>query len=405
MFDIVVVGAGQAGLATSRELSRRGLEHVVLERARVGQSWRGRWESFCLVTPNWSMRLPDQPYDGADPNGFDPRDDIVGFLERYAARFELPVQEGVDVSSLEPRNDSFRLETSTGPMDARTVVLTTGAYQRPHRPAKASTLPAGILQIDVEGYRTPEALPNGPVLVVGSGQSGCQIAEELAEAGRDVYLACGRAPWLPRRPGEHDLTWWLNESGYLEATVESLPEPSARLWANVLASGRRGGHDLHLRTLHELGVALLGHFAGADGNRVRFEPDLHDSLAWGDERYRMLIGIFSDFADRSGIARPPLLETPPLDHDPPQTLDLKGFGAVIFAGGFRPDYDSWVRVPGAFDGLGFPIHDECESRVAPGLYFVGVHFLRKRKSSIFLGAGEDAAIVAERIAAGRRSPS
>jgi putative flavoprotein involved in K+ transport len=177
------------------------------------------------------------------------------------------------------------------------------------------------------------------------------------------------------------------------------------LWANVLASGRRGGHDLHLRTLHELGVALLGHFAGADGNRARFEPDLHDSLAWGDERYRTLIGIFSDFADRSGIARPPLLETPPLDHDPPQTLDLKGFGAVIFAGGFRPDYDSWVRVPGAFDGLGFPIHDECESRVAPGLYFVGVHFLRKRKSSIFLGAGEDAAIVAERIAAGRRSPS
>ena len=206
MFNIVVVGAGQAGLATSRELSRRGLEHVVLERDRVGQSWRGRWESFCLVTPNWSMQLPDQPYDGADPDGFDPRDDIVGFLERYAARFKLPVQEGVDVSSLEPRNDSFRLETSTGPMDARTVVLTTGAYQRPYRPAKASTLPAGVLQVDVEGYRTPEALPNGGVLVVGSGQSGCQIAEELAEAGRDVYLACGRAPWLPRRPGEHDLS-------------------------------------------------------------------------------------------------------------------------------------------------------------------------------------------------------
>ncbi len=302
---------------------------------------------------------------------------------------------------LEPRNDSFRLETSTGPIDARTVVLTTGAYQRPYRPAKASTLPTGILQIDVAGYRTPEALPDGPVLVVGSGQSGCQIAEELAEAGRDVYLACGRAPWLPRRPGEHDLTWWLNQSGYLEGTVESLPEPSARLWANVLASGRRGGHDLHLRTLHELGVVLLGHFAGADGNRARFEPDLHESLAWGDERYRTLIGIFSDFADRSGIARPPLLETPPLDHDPPQTLDLKGFGAVIFTGGFRPDYESWVRVPGAFDGLGFPIHDECESRVASGLHFVGVHFLRKRKSSIFLGAGEDAAIVAEKIAAGR----
>ena len=396
--SVVVVGAGQAGLATSRELSRRGLKHVVLERGRVGQTWRGRWDSFCLVTPNWSMQLPDQPYDGANPDGFDPRDDIVGFLERYATRFDVPVREGVDVRSLEPRDDGFRLETSTGPMDASVVVLTTGAYQRPYRPAAASTLPADVLQLDVEEYKSPGALPDGPVLVVGSGQSGCQIAEELAEGGRDVYLACGRAPWLPRRPGEHDLTWWLNESGYLEGTVESLPEPGARLWANVLASGRRGGHDLHLRTLHELGVVLLGHFAGADGTRARFEQDLHESLAWGDERYGMLIGIFAEFAEKSGIPKPELLETPPLDHDPPETLDLKGFGAVVFGGGFRPDYASWVQVPGAFDELGFPIHHECESRAASGLYFVGVHFLRKRKSSIFLGVGEDAAVVADAIA-------
>jgi putative flavoprotein involved in K+ transport len=344
------------------------------------------------------MQLPDQPYDGANPDGFDPRDDIVGFLERYATRFEIPVREGVDVRSLEERGDGFRLETSTGPIDASVVVLTTGAYQRPYRPAAASTLPADVLQLDVEGYESPGALPDGPVLVVGSGQSGCQIAEELAEAGRDVYLACGRAPWLPRRPGGLDLTWWLNESGYLEGTVESLPEPGARLWANVLASGRRGGHDLHLRTLNELGVVLLGHFAGADGARARFERDLHESLAWGDERYRMLIGIFTEFAEKSGIPKPELLETPPLDHDPPETLDLKGFGAVVFGGGFRPDYASWVRVPGAFDEVGFPIHDGCESRAASGLYFVGVHFLRKRKSSIFLGVGEDAAVVADAIA-------
>jgi putative flavoprotein involved in K+ transport len=400
--QVVVIGGGQAGLAVSRELTEAGMSHVVLERGSVGQTWRDRWESFCLVTPNWSMRLPGQPYDGEDPDAFDPRDDIVAFLERYASKCGTPIHEGVDVRLLDRLPDGgFRLQTSVDEIEADTVVLATGAYQRPHRPAGSEALPDDLLQIDVEGYTAPGALPDGPALVVGSGQSGCQIAEELHDAGREVFLSCGRAPWAARRIGDRDLVWWLEESGFFSAPVESLPDPSARLFANVLCSGHDGGHDLNPRTLDRAGVRLLGHFAGADGRTAKFRPDLAESIAWGDERHAQLRDVFTTFAAKQGLAAPEMPDPPPLDADRPEELDLSGFGAVIFAGGFRPDYGSWVDIPGAFDELGFPIHEDGASTVAPGLFFVGVHFLRTRKSSLFLGVGDDATIVAEGIAATR----
>jgi putative flavoprotein involved in K+ transport len=399
--EVVIVGAGQAGLATSHELAERGVEHVVLERGRVGETWRGRWESFCLVTPNWSMQLPGQPYDGSDPDAFDHRDEIVGFLERYANRNDAPVEEGVQVTALDPlESEGLRLTTSRGELEADSVVLCTGAYQKPHRPPVAASLPADLLQIDVEDYSRPGALPEGPVLLVGSGQSGCQIAEELQEAGREVFLSCGRAPWVPRRIGEHDAVWWAKESGFLSTPVSALPDPSARLFGNVLISGRDGGHDLNLRTLRDKGVTLLGHFAGAEGRDARFLPDLEGSIEWGDERHRELRKLFTEFAAEQGISPPEMPDPEPLGVKPRELLDLRGFGAVIFSSGFRPDYRSWVNVAGGFDELGFPLHDEGASTAAPGLFFVGVHFLRTRKSSIFLGVGEDARIVAETIAAG-----
>jgi putative flavoprotein involved in K+ transport len=398
--SVVVVGGGQAGLAVSRELAQAGVSHVVLERGSVGQTWRDRWESFCLVTPNWSMQLPGKPYDGEDPDGFDPRDDIVAFLERYASECDTPIREGVDVRSLDRLPDGgFRLQTSADEIVADAVVVATGAYQRPHRPAGSEALPDDLLQIDVEGYTAPGALPNGPVLVVGSGQSGCQIAEELHDAGREVFLSCGRAPWAARRIGDRDLVWWLEESGFFSAPVESLPDPSARLFANVLSSGHHGGHDLHLRTLDRLGVGLLGHFAGANNRTARFEPDLAETIAWSDDRHAQLRDVFTKFAAKQGLPAPEMPDPAPLDVDRPEELDLSGFGAVIFAGGFRPDYGSWVEIPGAFDELGFPIHKDGASTVAPGLFFVGVHFLRTRKSSLFLGVGDDAKIVAEGVAA------
>jgi cation diffusion facilitator CzcD-associated flavoprotein CzcO len=398
--DVVVVGAGQAGLATSHELAEQGVSHVVLERGKVGQTWRGRWQSFCLVTPNWSMQLPGRPYDGEDPDAFDPRDEIVAFLERYASSNGGPLREGVDVKELRPAaEDGFRLDTSAGEIEARAVVLGAGAYRRPHRPEGASSLPADLLQIDVVDYVEPSGLPPGPALVVGSGQSGCQIAEELHESGREVFLSCGRAPWAPRRIGDHDLFWWLHESGFLSATVDSLPDPSARLFANILASGHGGGHDLHLRTLHERGVHLLGHFDGAEGRHARFRTDLGPTVEWGDQRFGQLKQLFTKFTAERGLPAPEMPDPEALEADAPEQVDLSGFGAVIFAGGFRPDYASWVHIPGAFDQLGFPVHEEGASTVAPGLYFVGVHFLRTRKSSLFMGVGDDARVVAGAIAA------
>jgi len=327
----------------------------------------------------------------------------VAYLERYSTSFEAPVREGVEVNALEPKVEGgFLLRTSNGDIAATSVVVSTGAYQRPHRPPGAATLPPGLRQLDAEGYRNPGALPSGAVLVIGSGQTGCQIAEELRLAGREVFLACGRAPWVPRRLGDRDIVWWVLETGFLDQPVDTLPAPAARLIANVLATGRAGGHDLHLRTLRAAGVTLLGHFLGAEGHRARFAPDLAESIAWGDDRHRDIMRLIRKLVADRGLPMPDIPEPEPFDGQTPEEVDLAGFGAVVFAGGFRPDYGSWVQIPDAFDELGFPIHHEGASTVAPGLHFVGVHFLRKRKSSLLCGVGEDAAIVATQIASRHR---
>jgi len=398
--EVAVVGAGQAGLSLSHELTELGIGHVVLERGRVGQTWRDRWDSFCLVTPNWTVQLPGYAYGGPDPDGFMSRDEIVEYLERYAAAFDAPVREGVEVGAIETGGGGFVLTTSSGDVHAGSVVVASGAYQRPHRPEAAETLPADLLQIDVEGYRLEQDLPPGRVLIVGSGQSGCQIAEELNEVGREVFLACGKAPWAPRRMGGRDLLWWALETGFLDAPVESLPAPDARLAANILATGHGGGHDLHLRTLRQAGVTLTGRFLGAGDHEARFAPDLSESVAWGDERYGQFSTLIRDLVRERGLEEPELPEPAPFEGDGPGRLDLRGFGAVVFATGFRPDYGSWLPWPEAFDELGYPIHEEGESTTVPGLYFLGVHFLRKRKSSLLVGIGEDAGVVARRIAAG-----
>ena len=397
--DVVVIGAGQAGLAVSHELTGAGVEHVVLERARVAETWRGRWDSFCLVTPNWTVRLPGGAYEGDDPDGFMDRDAVVAHLERYAAG--APVREGVEVTALRAHDGGFRLETSDGEVAARRVVVATGAYQRPHRPPAAATLPPDLLSIDVEDYRNPGALPDGAVLVVGSGQSGCQIAEELHLAGRDVFLACGRAPWLTRRIGDRDLLWWALETGYLDQRVETLPAPEARFAANLQASGHAGGHDLHFRTLRALGVTLLGHFLGASGRRARFADDLAGSVAFGDARRADFMGLGARTCEARDWTPPEAPDPEPFDGAAPEELELAGFGAVMFATGYRPAYARWIDVPGAFDRLGLPLHEGGRSTAADGLHFAGVHFLRKRKSSLLAGVGEDAALVASAVAQDR----
>lgn len=395
--DVVVVGGGQAGLATSHELTELGVEHVVLEREKVASSWRRRWESFCLVTPNWSVNLPGGAYDGDDPDGYLPRDEIVTFFERYARSFDAPVREGVDVTALQPRGAGFLLRTPDGEIASHSVVVATGAYQRPFRPAAAATMPSGILQLDADDYRDPASLPDGRVLVVGSGQTGCQIAEELHETGRDVVLSCGRAPWAPRRLGDRDIVWWAVETGFFDQPVSALPAPSARLAANIQNTGHGGGHTLNYRTLRAAGVTLVGHLVGADDHRATFAPDLAESVSWGDDRYRELMASCHRCALERGLPMPEMPEPEPFDATAPEELDLRDVGAVVFAGGFRSEYGSWIPVPEAFDDLGFPLHHEGTSSIVPGLFFVGVHFLRTRKSSLLWGVGEDAAIVARHV--------
>lgn len=393
----VVVGAGQAGLAVSHELGQRGVEHVVLERGRVAETWRGRWDSFSLVTPNWTLDLPGSPYAGDDPEGHVPRDDIVGYLEAYAVRHAAgEIRDGVAVHRLGPgRTEPLLLDTSEGPLEAETVVVCTGAYQRPHRPHVAGAFPAGVEVLDATQYRSPAALPGGGVLVVGSGQTGIQLAEELHLAGRDVVLACGRAPWGPRRMDGVDIVTWLTRVGFYDQPVSVLPSPQARLVANLQATGARGGHDLHYRVLQQLGVRLVGHLLGVDGDRAQFADDLTDSVAFGDARYADVRHLL---AERLGDGAPAMPDPEPFHHAAETEVDLRGFGAVVLTSGFRPDYTSWVELP-VFDELGFPVVDDDLATAVPGLFFCGVHFLRTRKSSLLFGVGDDARVVAASVSA------
>lgn len=254
--------------------------------------------------------------------------------------------------------------------------------------------------LDAAGYANPATLPDGKVLVIGSGQTGVQLAEEFHRAGRETFLACGRAPWAPRRLGDKDVVTWLTGTPFFDQPVGALPSPAARLGANVQASGARGGHDLHYRVLQNLGVQLVGRLVGVSGGKVQLADDLAGSVAFGDARYNdirnLLIKTFGDTL--------PEMPDPTTFHcDPLVEIDLAGFGAVVFTAGFRPDYADWVNFP-VFDDLGFPIVGDDLSTAVPGLYFCGVHFLRKRRSSLLFGVGEDAAIVAATVARSRSVP-
>ena len=278
----------------------------------MAETWRRRWDSFHLVTPNWTLSLPGAPYDGDDPEGFVARDEIVAFLERYAAG--LPVRTGVAVNSLEPGDGArFLLRTSDGDLSTEAVIICTGAYQRPHRPTFDGRFPPEVTVLDAEDYHNPSALPAGRVMVVGSGQTGCQIAKELCESGREVFLACGRAGWGPRRPDGRDIVTWLDETTWFRTPVSALPTPQARLLGSMQGTGKAGGHDLHYRTLQAMGVELLGRLTGVEGHRAGFADDLVDSVAWADARYAAVGELLAGSArrPRPALARTATVPRPP----------------------------------------------------------------------------------------------
>jgi len=399
--ETVIVGGGQAGLAMSHCLSRLGREHVVLERARVAERWRSeRWDSLTFQFPNWSMRLPDHAYDG-EPDAFAPRDEVVRFLEAYASRIHAPVRCGVTVHALdrEPRHGRFVLETSAGAIEAANVVVATGPYQEPAIPACAGALPREIVQVHSSRYRHPAQLPPGAVLVAGSGASGCQIAEDLLDAGREVYLAVGRHRRVPRRYRGRDIFWWLERMGALDETVEQRPD--ARQQPNPLVTGVNGGHDVDLRLYAARGMVLAGHLRGVEDRRLHFADDLAEQMARGDDAYTAFIRAVEDHVARLGMndgaggeaaaSREPARLTGPAMVD----LDDTHITSVVWATGFRSDF-GWVHVP-ILDAAGQPVHRRGVT-TWPGLSLLGLPWLHTLKSSVLCGVGEDAAFIAEHIA-------
>lgn len=400
--DTVVIGAGQAGLAISYHLKQAGREHIILEKERIGKAWRDdRWDSFTLVTPNWTLRLPGMEYDGDDPEGFLTRQEVVEYLERFVELFDPPVQEGVEVTAVEsvPGSDNLIVRSSAGEYQAANVVVATGTFQRPKIPAFSGHLAGDVQQIHSSEYRNPDQLRRGAVLVVGSGQSGCQIAEELFESGRKVYHSTGRAGRIPRRYRGDDMTRWLERMGFGDRTVDQLRSPADRFRSNPHVSGKGGGRTLNLHRFSRDGITLLGHLDDGRGTWLDIKPDLGENLASADKFAQEVKQRVDKFIQKQGLQAPEDNEPELRDgyEAPVMTkLDLEsaGISTIIWATGYSFDF-SWVKFP-IFDEFSYPIQQRGVTS-QPGLYFLGLHWLHTSGSSLLAGVGDDAAHVAEYI--------
>ncbi|MDQ6882948.1 MAG: NAD(P)/FAD-dependent oxidoreductase [Candidatus Dormibacteraeota bacterium] len=409
--DVVVIGAGQAGLSTSYHLKQQGIDHVVLEEGRVGESWfSGRWDSFTLVTPSWTVQLPGFSYQGDEPDGFMGRDELVGYFDRYQASFDPPVRIGVTVAAVDQTDGGFVLHTSQGSLKARAVVVATGSYRRPELPPFAASLPAGITQVHSSAYRSPAQLPEGAILVVGTGQSGAQIAEELHEAGRRLFVSVSSCPRIPRRYRGKDIVWWAKMGGLYERTVDTLDDPAEKWACHPQSSGRRGGHDISLRQLASEGVTLTGRAQSLIDGVLTLAPDLSENLRKADEFAEKVLQQLDEVVSKMGMNLP---EDENLrgvgaavagEEQPIPRLDLakSGITSVVWATGYSPDFP-FVRSP-VFDAAGRPVQRRGVT-ATPGLYFIGLEWLYKPKSGLLLGVGEDAAYIASVIVGQAQSKS
>lgn len=391
---VMIVGGGQAGLSVSYLLKQKGIGHVVLERHRIAHSWRSeRWDSFCLVTPNWQCLLPDFPYPGDDPDGFMLKDQIVDYVEAFARKVDPPIHEGVTVESVTRRDDGvFEIRSTGGTWTADQVVMAISGYHVPSIPRIAERLPLSMRQLHSRDYRNSAQIPDGDILIIGTGQSGCQIAEDLHLAGRKVHIAVGSAPRSPRFYRGKDAIKWLDEMHYYETTVATHPlGKKVRKKANHYLTGRDGGREIDLRRFAAEGMQLYGHLDTVDGSALTFKPDLAKSLEAADKVYNGIRKMIDDHIAKVGIDVP---TEPP--YAPPWTvtaerthldLDKAGIKTVIWGTGFRADF-SMVDIP-VFDGRGYPGHERGVTPI-PGLYFIGLGWLWTWGSGRFSGIAEDA---------------
>ena len=410
--SVIIIGAGHAGLAMSRCLTERSIDHVVLERGEVANSWRhDRWDSLRLLTPNWLTRLPGCRYQGSDPDGFMTAGEVAGFVFDYANLISAPIQTGTTVHSVAADDEGYRVETSRGPWQASCVVLASGAFQLPNLPQAASAVPASIQQYTAKDYRCPDQLPDGGVLVVGASATGLQLAEEIQRSGRPVTLSVGEHVRMPRTYRGLDIQYWLKSTGLLDESWRVVDDiVRARRVPSPQLVGTPERRTLDLNALTQSGVTLVGRLAGMAGSKVQFSGGLKNHCAMADLKQGRLLGTIDEYAEAVGltlaIGARESLEPTRVPESPRLCLDLASgeIASVVWATGFRPDY-SWLKVP-VFDPRGRLRHDGGVI-AAPGLYTLGLNFMRRRKSSFIHGAGDDARDLTAHLAAylaGRRLP-
>ncbi len=391
----VIIGAGHAGLAMSRCLAERSIDHVLLERGEVANTWRTeRWDSLTLLTPNWQSRLPGYGYEGGDPDGYRAMPETIAFIERYADVISAPVQTHTEVTSMRRNGGGYKIATNQGEWHCRSVVLASGACNIPHVPAVAEAVPATINTLTPVEYRNPGELAEGGVLVVGAAATGIQIAEEIHRSGRPVTLAVGEHIRAPRVYRGRDIEWWMDAAGVLDERYDEVDDINrARSVPSLQLTGSDDRRMTDLNALTAIGVKLIGRFAGINDGKAQFSGSLRNQCALSDLKMNRLLDTIDEWATENGlddaVDPPHRFEPTEVEASPPLGMDLTNgeIRTILWATGFRPDY-SYLDVP-VFDRKGRVRHDGGVVE-APGMYLMGIQFLRRRKSALIDGAGDDA---------------
>ena len=400
-FDVVIIGAGHIGLSASYFLKKSGISHVVLEKDSVASTWTTqRWDSFNLVLPNWSLKFPDFPYQGHHPDGFLNLAETIQYIKDFSVLFELPVQTGIEVLELTRDSNLFLMKTNRGFIKARSVILATGSFNQPKIPDFAKQIPKEIQQMHSSQYRNPSQIKSSSVLVVGTGQSGTQIADELHESGFQAYLSVSRCGGRPRRYRGKDCSWWMNHNGFYDQKPETIPSVKSKTGCNVPLTGQNGGLDVNLNDFSKKGIQLLGKITKVEQNQLFIADDLTANLTFADQEWHRFLIECDQYAELKQLPLP--LESSAYHFTRhtagPERLQLdliqENIGQIIWATGFQPSYH-WVSLP-IFNSDGSPLH---QNGIAgeKGLFFVGLPWQSKRSSTLFLGSTDDAYLISEQV--------